>query len=449
MIDEWEIAVFAAAGLAAAAAGAFGSHLLTAFNGRYLESYCRVRGRPGRFGQILDRQDAAATACLYLFLAGATAALVFGTVAVLDRLPTESLQERLGDGRPVHTLSPLTAATFLVATMLALMAIRVWLPQLVVQDRASKTLYHTWPLWRAVAAAAVPLQALEAFFAWLGHRLGDEVADDGFEEESLEDEIRTMVTAGEREGLMRKGMRDMIQGVMNLDEYPVQNIMTHRSEVDAIDIASPWPEIVGAVISSGRTRLPVYERSLDNIVGILFVKDLLTLLEGPAASEGFDVDLRPLLRDAWRVPGNRPVYELLRDFLHRRSHMAIVVDDFSEVLGVVTIEDALEEIVGEIADELDEEENDEIVQHEDGGTVDAQGRVSVEKFNQAVGWDLPESDDYETLAGLVITRLGAIPTEGERLRVGPVEITVRTATDRQVKQLRLLLSGRGPEAVGR
>ncbi len=434
-MNTLDAATLAVIGIVAAIIGSFGTHLLTSFNGRSLESYCRLRRRRERFGQILDLQESGTTACTYLFLVGVTFALVFGTVFVVSHLPTAELQKRLSDRPMVATMPRFQAAVFLITTCLALMSIRIWLPQLVVQDRASKVLYHTWALWRFLTFISLPLQTLEAFFEWLGHRLGDEIQDIGFEEESLEDEIRTMVTVGEREGLMRKGMRDMIQGVMNLDENPVQNIMTHRSEIDAIDIQMPWPEMIAAVNESGRTRLPVYDGTVDHVVGILFVKDLLTFLNTDENSDL--VDIRPLLRDAWQVPGSRPVYELLRDFLHRRSHMAIVVDDFSETIGVVTIEDVLEEIVGEIADELDEDEGAEITQHENGAIVEAQGRVSVEKFNQVIGWDLPISDDYETLAGLVITRIGSIPREGTVLSVGPVEITVRNASDRQLKVLRL------------
>ena len=435
-MSSFDAVYLATAGIIGAIAGAFGGHLLSSFNGRYLESYCRLRRKPIRFGQILDMQENGFNACTYLFLIGTTVALVFGTAWVLTYVPTVGLQQRMGEGEPMATLPTYTIFVFVVATAACLMGIRNWLPQLVIQDRASKVLFHTWPLWRLITNASIPLQTLEAFFAWLGHRLGDVIADEDFEEESLEDEIRTMVTAGERDGLMQKGMRDMIQGVMNLDETPVQNIMTHRSQVDALDINMPWPEMIRAVTTYERTRLPVYENSLDNIIGILLVKDLLKFLNSDESSD--QIDIRPLLRNSWKVPGTRPNYELLRDFLQSRSHMAIVIDDFHEVIGVVTIEDALEEIVGEISDEMDDEEGDELVVDEASHQAEANGRVSIEKFNQRTGWDLPESDDYETLAGLLITRLGSIPREGTAVQVGGISITVRSATDRQIQLLRLV-----------
>ena len=156
------------------------------------------------------------------------------------------------------------------------------------------------------------------------HRLSDDTEFDSFDEEALEDDIQTLVAAGERDGLVGRGIREMIQGVMNLDEGNVSQIMTPRSMVDIIDVSLPLDEIIRQVDDFGRTRLPVYEGSPDNIIGILFVKDLFTLVYNRT---GQDSSIRSILRDVWRIPGSRKVNELLRDFLHKRNHMAVVVDE--------------------------------------------------------------------------------------------------------------------------
>ena len=137
------------------------------------------------------------------------------------------------------------------------------------------------------------------------------------------------------------------------------------------------------------------------------------------------------------VPGTKPVDELLRDFLHNRNHMAIVVDEFQQVIGVVTIEDALEEIVGEIADELDEDEDSELKYDEATHSIEAEGKAPVDRIVKLIGWELPESDDYDTIGGLIIHRLGAIPTVGTVVDVGNVRLTVLKATRRKVQQVKL------------
>jgi CBS domain containing-hemolysin-like protein len=227
----------------------------------------------------------------------------------------------------------------------------------------------------------------------------------------------------------------MIQGVMNLDEREVASIMTPRSDIDAIDIDLDPASILASVVESRRTRIPIYQGSLDNILGILFVKDLLGSISDsqPIARD----KLRKLLREAWRIPGNRLINELLRDFLHKRNHMAIVVDEYQQTVGVVTIEDALEEIVGEIADEADEEEANQILYDETHDWVEAEGRVAVAEINSKLGWNLPVGEDYTSIGGLLISRLGRIPEEGLEVMVDQILVKVLAANHRQVRRMRL------------
>jgi len=279
---------------------------------------------------------------------------------------------------------------------------------------------------------------LEQLFLAVGHRLSDRRVEDRVEEESLEDEIRTMVMAGERDGLVTRSMRDMITGVMNLDEGQVSQIMSPRSQLDAIDIGWDRQQVTEAVIASGRTRMPVYEDSLDNIVGILYVKDLMTLLQNPEWPNDASV-LRGILRETWMIPATRKIDELLKDFLLRRNHMAIVVDEFQQTLGVVTIEDALEEIVGEIADELDVDEVMPMFVEDPDGGFSIAGVMEVSAANRQMALKLPESDEYETVAGLVVTSLGIIPKIGVKTKIGKYNLLVSHATPRQVLRIRVTL----------
>ena len=272
----------------------------------------------------------------------------------------------------------------------------------------------------------------------VGHRLSDRRVEDRVEEESLEDEVRKMIMAGERDGLVTRSMRDMITGVMNLDEGQVSQIMTPRSQIDAIDISWSWPQVTDAVIASGRTRMPVYEDSLDNIVGILYVKDLMTLLQNSEQPTDASV-MRGILRETWMIPATRQIDELLKDFLLRRSHMAIVVDEFQQTLGVVTIEDTLEEIVGEIADELDVDETLPMFVEDPDGGFSIAGVMEVAAANRQLALNLPESDEYETVAGLMVSSLGTIPKVGAKTKIGRYQLSVSQATPRQVLRIRVAL----------
>jgi putative hemolysin len=225
----------------------------------------------------------------------------------------------------------------------------------------------------------------------------------------------------------------MIEGVLAVDEDKVGHIMTPRSDVDAINAAWDWEQVIVTVVEAGRTRFPVYEETLDHVIGVLYVKDLLPFLtEGRAP----DKPLTDLIRRQWTVPIDRSVELILREFLHSRSHMAIVLDEFQQTAGVVTIEDVLEEIVGEIVDESDEEEEFGITII-DEVTVEVDGRVMIDDLNETTAWDLPESDDYETIAGFVLFHTGDIPNAGQRLSIGNAEIEILKASNRKIESMRI------------
>ena len=420
------LAVF---GLILLAIGGFGSHLLLHFRGRTLEAYCRLKGNRERFGKILDEQDDAQTACNYLFIFGSSIALISaGTWLSMH------MQWGLSESQHHVSIYQLVSISTMAAAVLA--CFYTWIPKIIVRNSASVLLYHTWWYWHAINVLSRPFRALEHLFLAVGHRLSDRRVEDRVEEESLEDEVRKMIMAGERDGLVTRSMRDMITGVMNLDEGQVSQIMTPRSQIDAIDIGWGWQQVTESVIASGRTRMPVYEDSLDNIIGILYVKDMMTLLQDSERPSDA-TSMRRILRENWMIPATRKIDELLKDFLLRRSHMAIVVDEFQQTLGVVTIEDALEEIVGEIADELDVDEMMPMYIEDPDGGFSIAGVMEVAAANRQLVLNLPESDEYETVAGLVVSSLGTIPKVGAKARIGNYQFSVSQATQRQVLRVRV------------
>lgn len=413
--------------------GGLGMHVLTHFNGRRLEAYCRMRRNRERFGEILDHQEDVVNAAQFLLLLG----LVVGSLAAGGWFTAQGGFE-LTAGRITGRVGGWTVLLSCIGWVALLTLSGIWLPRVVVHYSSSLFLFHSWPLWRTLAFLTRPVADFGDVFAWLGHRLSDEPDGEVFEEEVLEDEIRTMVTAGQREGVFSDGVPEMIQGVMELDDVDVEQIMTPRSLVDAIDVALSWDEVVKHIASCGRTRIPVYQERLDNIIGILFVKDLLGFLAETDHTPGPGT-LESLLRKAWFIPASKPVDQLLRIFLHNRNHMAIVMDEYDQFMGVVTIEDALEEIVGEIADELDIDEESNMTYDAETHRVEAQGKTPIESVGKMLGVELPESDDYDTVGGLIIHRLSRIPTVGTTLDLPGIQITVLKATRRLVQRVRLEL----------
>lgn len=414
--------------------GGLGVHVLEHFNGKRLEAYCRLRRKPQVFGQILDGHEEARNASQYLLVFG----LVVGSLAAAGWFGRYGVSNRELDIATEGTSAWFTWGAIWLF-MLTLSAL--WLPRMVARYSSSLFLFHTWPLWSALLKIARPFLSFGDAFSWVGRRLSDAPEPEDVQEEMLEDEIRTMVTAGQRDGVFAEGIPEMIQGVMQLDENDVEGIMTPRSMVDVLNAEAPWHEVLQTVADCGRTRIPVYRGTLDNIVGILFVKDILTRMADTGFAPGPGT-LDSLLRKPWFIPANKSVDELLRVFLHNRNHMAIVVDKYQQFAGVVTIEDALEEIVGEITDELDIDEESDIIYDEQTHQVEAEGKVPIESLAKLLGLELPESDDYDTIGGLIVHRLSRIPKQGTEVELPGVKITVLQASSRTVQRVRLELAER-------
>ncbi len=405
-------------GFSLSSIGGLGGELLDRFAGRQLEAYCRLKKNRERFGAVLDRQESAVRGSEYLRMIGTVLFLIAGTAAIF-----------VSDNAP----SVWRMITWAVCAGGLMMMIHVWLPAAVTRFASTQVLYHSWPFWRSLSIFMSPLSTPGELVELVTRRLTGTTESEDEDEEQLEDEIRTIVAAGTREGFFGPGVREMIQGVMTLHEDTVGHIMTPRGDVDAIDVSWDWAKILETVVEAGRTRFPVYEGTLDCVIGILYVKDLLPFLTTGLAP---DQPLTEIMRKPWTVPVDRTVELILREFLHSRSHMAIVLDEFQQTAGVVTIEDALEEIVGEIVDESDEDEEFgiEII---DEATVQVDGRVMIDDLNEMAGWDLPESEDYETIAGYVLFHNGAIPDAGERLSIGDAEIEILNASNRKIESMRI------------
>jgi magnesium and cobalt transporter len=227
------------------------------------------------------------------------------------------------------------------------------------------------------------------------------------------------------EGLIDADALSMIEGVFQVGQLCARDILVPRAQIDWIDIGLPLSEIVKSVIEAAHSRFPVFEGNRDNVIGILLAKDLLR------HSTEKDFQVRDWLRPAVFIPESKRLSVLLRDFKDNRNHLAVVVDEYSGVAGIITIEDVLEQIVGDIEDEHDiDEEADNIISL-DNGDIRVKGITELEQFNEKVGTQFAP-EDIETVAGLVIQHLGRVPKIGEIIEIDEIEFEVQRADPRQI-----------------
>ena len=228
--------------------------------------------------------------------------------------------------------------------------------------------------------------------------------------------IEALADAEKRE-LIEPESRLMLEGVIRMADMRAGDVMVAAPRMDLLDIDAPYDELLALVIDTGHSRFPVFERERDSIIGILMAKDLLKLQRAP------ELNLRTLLRPAVFVPESKRLNELLRDFRSNRNHLAMVIDEFGQTAGLITIEDVLEEIVGEIEDEFDEKDGDSSVYTLADGSHRVAGDAPIASVNSAFGTVLPEAD-FDTIGGLVAHRLGRVPRRGEAVSVGPLRFSV-------------------------
>ncbi|MCX7814068.1 MAG: CBS domain-containing protein [Tepidimonas ignava] len=215
--------------------------------------------------------------------------------------------------------------------------------------------------------------------------------------------------------------RVMLEGVLRIADMTARDVMVAAPRMDALDIQAPYPELLNTVIDTGHSRFPVYDGERDNIIGILLAKDLLKLQRAP------ELNLRALLRPAVFVPETKPLNDLLRDFRANRNHLAIVIDEFGRVAGLVTIEDVLEEIVGDIEDEFDaDDEPDGDIFALADGTWRVSGDTPLERVNAWFQVHLPEGE-FETIGGYVAHAMGRVPRRGETFQAEGLTLTVQHA----------------------
>ncbi len=298
---------------------------------------------------------------------------------------------------------------------------------------------------RVAMATSRPLEILGTIFAplvgfltWTTRRIsrlfGADVAAD---ERISSEELRLIIEQGGEQGILEAEEEQMIHAVIELGDQRVHEVMVPRTSMSSLSAAATFEDAIDTVIEQGHSRIPVYEDSIDEIIGILYAKDLLPFLKAGSPERP---SLRSLLRTPVFVPESMSVDDLLHELQRRKVHLAIVLDEYGGTAGLVTIEDLIEEIVGEIQDEYDEEEPMIVRLSDDEARVD--GRADVDDLSKLFDTDLSldDEDEYDTVGGLIYHRIGGVPTPGDQIKVDGLTITVETTDGRRVGKVLVVRS---------
>ncbi len=387
---------------------ALASYSLLEFSRSRLESICKQRENGDRLGDILKHDAQATLAMQVLFLLS-----VFGYCGIAFYEQPDWLD------------------MFLAAV--GLLGFGCLLPRSLAEVVSEYFLFHTWPLLLGITWLMKPIVKVIEATDSLFYRIAGREKPDETGPAHITEEIRTVVDEGERDGAIKLGAGRIIQRLMEIQNEDVTAVMTPRTEMVCIQVDTPLEEVRKQLIEAGHSRVPIYRESPDDLVGILYAKDLLQQM---GDSEENDIPLTSFLREPLYVPESTGIEKLLERMRREQVHMAIVLDEYGGVAGLVTMEDILEEIVGEIEDEYDKKQEEEIREIRPGvWEVDA--RVHIDDLNEQFDLQLPEDEDYETIGGFVFTQIEKVPEKNETLSWHNLKFTILDADKRRVLKLRI------------
>jgi len=285
-----------------------------------------------------------------------------------------------------------------------------------------------YPLWPLVRLCEFGRERLE--------RIGDELEDE--DDPTPADEIISLVEQAEEDDEDNGGAsaqaseHRMVRSIFEMSETMVREIMTPRVDLKAVPRDASIATVVALVLETGHSRIPVFKETVDEIIGIVYSKDLLDTRRLAPDATAEQVARAPMF-----VPATKDVKSLLEEFKSTQNHLAVVIDEYGGTAGVVTIEDILEEIVGDIRDEYDGNENTDDLVHEADGAIVVEARASIGDINDILGVRIPDDEDYDTVAGYISTELGRIPRPPEIIRLGDLEVQVLEGDERRMNRLRL------------
>lgn len=324
------------------------------------------------------------------------------------------------------------AVIIMLAAVLVLTVFCEGIPKRLPAAKSEKFAYFCAPFVKYLVIMLTPLTALSSLLTKL---LAPLFGAKGSSEQDVvtEEEILMMVDAGNETGVIEESQREMINNVFEFDDITVSDIMTHRTDIVAVEISADVSEVVNAAISSGFSRIPVYEETIDRISGIICVKDLLCLVGSEAAE---NAGAKSFVRDTIYLPESVSCREAFKRLTAEKMQMAVVIDEYGGTAGLVTMEDIVEEIVGNIQDEYDEEEEELIKISDDTYTID--GTADPEEILPVFGIKLPEENGFDTMSGFIVELLGRIPEENENpsAEYENVLFTVLVTEDKRISKIK-------------
>ena len=394
---------------------------------------------PTRISQLLDEDQARAqlvarlaedsTRLLATFQVWTTltGALTIGVAALTLVSPFQTILNRIGVVASVSAV--LSGGIVVMVVAIALLIVGDLVPE-AVGAAHSETLAFMFA--RPVSMMALLMSPAIKLIVGVSSRLSGLLGGESLSGMPFitEEEIMTLVDAGQEVGVIQADEKEMIYSVFAFGDTLAREVMVPRIDIVALEVESSLDEALSVVIRAGHSRIPIYESTIDNIVGVLYAKDLLKLWQDKREA----VILREVLRQAFFVPESKHVDGLLEDMQQRKVHIVIVVDEYGGTAGLVTIEDLVEEIVGEIQDEYDAEEP--IVEQTDDQEYIFNARVDLDDFNRLMGTEFPTEMD-DTLGGFIYSQLGKVPVPGESVRFDGVTIQVLTVTGRRIRKVRV------------
>jgi putative hemolysin len=403
--------------------GSFACEALRSFSRSRLDEACRKLGQPDRFAIVLRRSTDGLIAWRILtLLAVAAVAAVAGDRFAADLTHLNGVRDWLA----VVTEPILLAAVFVFGLFV--------LPWSLARVTGERFLARCWPVLelavRGMRLAVAGVRRIDAFM----HRLWGLKEPTGHTAESLLREIESVVDLGQREGILAPQARRMIERVIAAQQEDVAAVMTPRTEMECVPATASLEEARQVMVAGGHSRMPVIGTSPDDIIGILYAKELLRHMS--AENGGPALSLKDVVKEPFYVPETIGIDKLLESMKRRGVHIAIVIDEYSGVAGLVTMEDVLEEIVGEIVDEYDTAD-DTGIRQVGPSAIEVEPWVRIDDLGEQFAFDLPDDEDYDTVGGFVYAQLGRIPKRRETIAWKNLRVTVLDADKRRILKLRV------------
>ncbi len=368
----------------------------------------RAAGKDAHFDRFYQQSEAINLTCGFFRLLANTGIILGLTHLFADR----------------HYLVTLIVSMVLIETF-ALAIPHSW------SKHAGKSILpRTYPLMVFILILMKPILQIFVWHDRLVRRLAG--APNRSTDEIMEEQLLSAVEQGKLEGVVDDEEMDMIENVLELDETTAEQIMTPRTDLIALPSDADLSTIVKTISHAGHSRIPIYEGTIDNIIGVLYVRDLLSEIGGNPG----EFNLRKKMRSVYFVPETKPLRDLLHEFKKQKLHIAVVLDEYGGTAGIVTIEDILEQLVGDIEDEYDTEQTETFKNISDTITeVDA--RMYIDDVNAQLHIQLPDEEDYDTLGGFVFSHLGYIPKTGQTFDYQGLRFTITGAEPRSVRRVRI------------